>query len=140
MKKIDLLKTPINKLPPKIKVEDRTYTLYVDEDTNYHYYQDNACKYFMFKISCLEELNEEVEIIEDTPKEDTMECRYKYMEKVRNYKPKPSYLQPKEDKKIKKLEVYDDSIEWCCNGKAITDTEKDIIDKLDEIIDKINGE
>ena len=77
---------------------------------------------------------------EDTPKEDTMECRYKYMEKVRNYKPKPSYLQPKEDKKIKKLEVYDDSIEWCCNGKAITDTEKDIIDKLDEIIDKINGE
>lgn len=47
---------------------------------------------------------------------------------------------PKEDKKIEKLIIYDDAINWCCNGKAINDTEKDIIDKLNEIIDRLNGE
>ena len=64
MKVIDLLNTPLNELPQKIKAEDKTYTLFIDEDTNYHYYQDDKCKYFMFSISCFEELNEEVEIID----------------------------------------------------------------------------
>lgn len=46
---------------------------------------------------------------------------------------------PKEDKKIEKLKIYDDMINWCCNGRAINDTEKDIIDKLNKIIDRLNG-
>jgi hypothetical protein len=44
-----------------------------------------------------------------------------------------------EDKKIEKLKIYDNSIEWCCNGRAINDTEKDIINKINEIIDRLNG-
>ena len=68
MKVIDLLNTALDELPKKIKMEDKTYTLFIDEDTNYHYYQDDKCKYFMLSISCLEELNEEVEIIEEDKK------------------------------------------------------------------------
>ena len=45
----------------------------------------------------------------------------------------------KEDNKIEKLIVYDNAINWCCNGRAINDTEKDIIDKLNEIIDYLNS-
>lgn len=56
------------------------------------------------------EKNDEVEIIEDSPK----------------------------DNKIEKLIIYENMIDWCCNGRAINDTEKDIIDKLNEIIDKVN--
>lgn len=44
------------------------------------------------------------------------------------------------DKKIEKLEYYDNSIMWCMNGREITDNEKDIIDKINEIIDYINEE
>lgn len=66
MKIIDLYNKIANgeELPKKIKYEDRTYTLYLDEEKN-HYYQDDKCKYFMLSISCLEALNEEVEIIEE---------------------------------------------------------------------------
>jgi len=44
-----------------------------------------------------------------------------------------------EDKKIEKLEYYDNSIMWCMNGREITDNEKDLIDKINEIIDKLNA-
>lgn len=64
MKIIDLLNTPLDKLPKKIKVEDKIYTLYINE-ANQHYYQDDKCKYFLFSICCFDELNNEVEIIED---------------------------------------------------------------------------
>lgn len=43
-----------------------------------------------------------------------------------------------EPKKIHQLEYYDNAISWCINGREITDNEKDIIDKLNEIIDYIN--
>lgn len=43
-----------------------------------------------------------------------------------------------DNKKIEKFEIYDNSIDWCCNKKAITDTEKEIMDKINEIIDKLN--
>lgn len=43
-----------------------------------------------------------------------------------------------EDKKIEKFKIYDNSIDWCCNGRAINDTEKDIMDKINEIIEAIN--
>lgn len=99
MKVIDLLNTPLDELPKKIKMEDKTYTLFIDEDTNYHYYQDDKCKYFMLSISCLEELNEEVEIIED--------------------------------KKIETIEYDRDcTVEWDF---------KELYDKINEIIDKINS-
>jgi len=47
-----------------------------------------------------------------------------------------------ENKIPEKLVIYDDSINWCYNGRAITDTEKDIIDKINKIIDclKSKGE
>ena len=77
MKVIDLLNTPLNELPQKIKANDKTYTLFIDEDTNYHYYQDDKCKYFMFSISCFEELNEEVEIIEEDKKIEKLD-EYEY--------------------------------------------------------------
>ena len=70
MKVIDLLNKIANgEVPEKIKYNDNTYTLYLDEENN-HYYQNDKCKYFMLGFSCLEQLNEEVEIIEDTSKED----------------------------------------------------------------------
>ena len=67
MKIIDLLNTPLDKLPKKIKVEDKIYTLYINE-ANQHYYQDDKCKYFLFSICCFDELNNEVEIIEEEKK------------------------------------------------------------------------
>lgn len=68
MKVRDLLNTPLDELPKKIKVEDKTYTLFIDEDTDYHYYQDDECKYFMFSINCFEKLNDEIEVIEKDKK------------------------------------------------------------------------
>lgn len=115
MKVIDLYKKiangPILLLPKKIKFENKQYIFevisgkYCRVGDPYETFEDD---WYISKI-----LNEEIEIIEDVPKEN---------------------------KKIEKLKVYDNGIEWCCNGRAINDTEKDIIDKLTEIIDKINGE
>lgn len=76
--------------------------------------------------------NDEVETIEDTPEE----CKAPAKDFLDN---QFKGLYPKEEKKIEKLIVYDDAINWCCNGKAINDTEKDIIDKLNEIIDYLNN-
>jgi hypothetical protein len=46
-----------------------------------------------------------------------------------------------EEHKIpEKFEIYDNSIEWCCNGRAITDNEKDIMDKINEILDYLEEE
>ena len=72
-------------------------------------------------------INDEVEILEET-----VEDRYREMEKVRNYKPNPSYLSPKEEKKIpEKLdntELY------------LTESQQHIIvNKLNEIIDYLNS-
>lgn len=69
---IDLLNTPLNKLPKKIKIEDTIYNLLIDED-NLIYYQNEECKYFMYSISCFNELNEEVEIIEEDKKIEKIE-------------------------------------------------------------------
>ena len=115
MKVIDLLVRIANgkEIPEKIKYEN--YIYWYDKD--WKDYKNAQVEYRSYLISCryhtTDFLNNEVEIIEDTPKED---------------------------KKIKKLEYYDNSIMWCLNGREITDNEKDIIDKINEIIDKINGE
>jgi hypothetical protein len=71
IKLIDLLNKIANgeEPPKKIKYNNITYNLRLDEENNY-YYQEAKCKYFMLKISCLNDLNNKVKIIEDTPKED----------------------------------------------------------------------
>jgi len=56
------------KAPKKIKWEDTKYTLYTDEVTKLTYYQDDKCKYFFLNIKCLDDLNDEVEIIEEEKK------------------------------------------------------------------------
>lgn len=87
IKIIDLLNTPLNELPKKIKVEDKTYTLFIDEDTNYHYYQDDECKYFMFSISCFDELNEKVEIIEEDKEDKKIEkVDVNHLQTIRKWK------------------------------------------------------
>lgn len=43
--------------------------------------------------------------------------------------------EPQEHKIPEKFEIYDNSIEWCCNGRSITDNEKDIMNKINEILD-----
>lgn len=116
MRIIDLLNTPLNELPQKIKVEDKTYTLFIDEDTGYHYYQDDKCKYFMFSISCFEELNEEVEIIEENKKIEKVStyviCDYDFKNKD-------------EDNNLIATNIIDKAFE-------------EYSQKINEIIDKIN--
>lgn len=110
---IDLLVKIANgeEVPKKIKWHDSVWIR--DYENAFYYYEEGTDNLFMDDIGSTVCLNKEVEIIEDTPKED---------------------------KKIAKLKIYDDMINWCCNGKAINDIEKDIIDKMNEIIDKINGD
>ena len=147
MKLIDILVKVANKEEvPIFEYEGHRYKY----NKEYKYFDDldndEFCKPEVFLV----QLDDEIKIIEDTPKEDnklpkklgvinycedqaTLLIHHKVDEII-------DYLKAKKGKKIKKLEVYDDSINWCCNGRTITDTEKDIIDKLTEIIDKINGE
>lgn len=109
MKVIDLLNKIANDeiIPGKIKYNEKIYHY----GNHYKWYlTDNLLEELFIDKN---HLNDEIEIIEDTPKED---------------------------KKIKKLKVYDDMINWCCNGSPISDIEKDIIDKINEIIDRLNGE
>ena len=110
IKIIDLLVDIINEkeVPKKIKYLDLIWE-YDKEIKDYY----NGVLWLFYSINSTGLIDREVEIIEDTSKEN---------------------------KKIEKLKVYDNAIEWCCNGRAINDTEKDIIDKINEIIDKVNGE
>lgn len=83
------------KVPKKIK--------YADYEYSWHGEEHKYCRSVILSnwialttdFSLLEILNTKVEILEDT-----MEDRYREMEEVRNYKPNPSYLTPKEEKKI----------------------------------------
>lgn len=56
------------KAPKKIKWGDTKYTIYTDEVTKRTYYQDDECKYFFLDIKCLDDLNDEVEILEQEKK------------------------------------------------------------------------
>lgn len=65
----------------------------------------------------------------------TTECSY-YMGYLDALGELLERIEQEEEKKIpEKFNIYDDSINWCCNGRAITDTEKDIMDKINEILD-----
>ena len=114
MKIIDLLVKIANgeDVPNKINYCGYIFEYYKNH-SRYENYHDEQIWLLEDFVDFSENLNDEIEIIEDTPKED---------------------------EKIEKLKIYDDMINWCCNGKAINDIEKDIIDKINEIIDKINGD
>ena len=79
IKIIDLLNmiSKGEEIPNKIKYEDTTFTLYINEE-NRHYYQDDECKYFLFKVSCLNDLNDEVEILEEKGIPEKINCWYNY--------------------------------------------------------------
>lgn len=65
------------KAPKKIKWGDTKYTLYIDEDTKQKYYQDDKCRYFFLSIKCLNDLNDTVEIIEETKTPEKLgDCAY----------------------------------------------------------------
>lgn len=109
IKVIDLLNKIANNEWIPIKIKYND-CIYEYENNEYGYVREENRIYYMFlKEIGNSFLNDEVEIIE-------------------------------EEKKIpEKLEIYDDMINWCCNGRAITDTEKDIIDKINEIIDYLKS-
>ena len=100
IKVIDILVNIANgeEVPKKIKYND--YIMIYDEDTQ-DYYNEPSCTYALLD-DIHKKLNDEVEIIEDTPKED---------------------------KKIEKLDMSD-------THYMIDHTE--IMEKINEIIDKIN--
>ena len=69
-------------------------------------------------------------------------CRYDYIEDGLNSEVEIIEEKKKISEKLKtieKFDIYDDSMNWCCNDRAITDTEKDIIDKINEIIDYLKS-
>lgn len=118
MKIIELLNKIANgeKVPEMIKFDGVEYRL------NYaNTYVDKNSKYIFQKYNNLI-LNDELEIIEENPTLNDI---------------RESYGLPRiEEHKIpEKFEIYDNSIEWCCNGRSITDNEKDIMDKINEILD-----
>ena len=67
--------------PNKIKWGNIKYTLYTDEDTKQKYYQNDECSFFFLNIKCLDDLNDEVEIIEEHEEEPTQEEINKYTNK-----------------------------------------------------------
>jgi len=126
---IDLLNKIANgeEVPKTIKYNNEIFTLRDEKDD---YANDN--NWFTDRYSFLE-LNDEVEIIEDTPKEEIQVLSRWY--------------QPKENKKIEKLNLeFDDGfIKEHFIGSSVSylseyTTLKMLYEKQCEIIDKINGE
>ena len=135
-------------VPKQIKYDMKTYFYdetcqdYTDYDRTYGLFSDLLDKQYGI-FSCL---NDELEIIEE--KEMCHNC-HKYLAEYNQTYCEFCLGISKEEKKIpekletiEKFNIYDDSINWCCNGRAITDTEKDIMDKINEILDcfKSKGE
>ena len=130
MKVIDLLNKIANgEEVPTFRYEGNRYlyskaTAMFDDLDN-----DERCKSEIY----LSELNDEIEIIEDTPKVQVEMTQQEYNEYLDR-----KLFTPKEDKKIEKL---DDYIAFC-DGTYETrwsGTEMYIVDKLNEIIDRLNG-
>ena len=107
MKVIDLLNKIANGEIPKIIVYDERYFTYDDKRQNYFTYDDSEIDW---KYTVMEYINDEIEIIEDTPKED---------------------------KKIVKIDVAWQNV---FDEQAQQDFAKMTLDKLNEIIDRLNGE
>lgn len=107
MKIIDLLNRIANGEIPKTIVYDERYFTYDDKRQNYFAYDDSEIDW---KYTVMEYINDEIEIIEDTPKEE---------------------------KKIPEKIPYQFSLNYIyCN---INETAKEEIDKtINHIYDKIN--
>ena len=154
MKVIDLLNKMANgeDVPEKIKYYGCIYEL---KDRNYEYYnyKDNEGTYLEDEWFLTNILNDELEIIEDTPKEDIPTSKL-YKNNKLQYD-----LTPKEDEKIKKLNEYVDIgsftnqigiednlgfVHWSNDLKEGLDKQtnfnKNVLYKINEIIDKINGD
>ena len=129
-------------VPEKIKYYGCIYEL---KDRNYEYYnyKDNEGTYLEDEWFLTNILNDELEIIEDTPKEDIPTSKL-YKNNKLQYD-----LTPKEDKKIEKLDYCEENT--LSNLKETTYLsvrERQLIDsnfktikeKFDEIKDKINGD
>lgn len=147
MKVIDLLNKIANgeEVPEKIKWEDTIY-VYSEYDKDYIEFPISVDEYkglFNMKDSILTQyLNDEIEIIEDTPKvqvEMTQEEYNEYLDRKLNT--------PKEDKRIEKLDLSDwweiTSSEDCkpeMLAKIFNKNAKTFSSKINEIIDKVNHE
>ena len=125
MKVIDLLNKIANgeEVPEKIKYYGCIYEL---KDRNYEYYnyKDNEGNYLEDEWFLTNILNDELEIIEDTPKEDIPTSKL-YKNNKLQYD-----LTPKENKKIEKLdntELY-----------LTENQQRLLVNKINEIIDKVN--
>lgn len=107
MKIIDLLNKIANKedVPKKIKYNGCIYELH-NRVRHFYNYKNNKGVYFEDEWFLTNILNDEIEIIEDTPKED---------------------------KKIEKVN------KGCIAGDNLRNIDWHILDKLDEIIDRLNG-
>ena len=87
-----------------------------------------------------DQLNREIEIIEDKPKEDIPTSKL-YKNNKLQYD-----LTPKEDKKIKRIQSNGESLyseyigEWLIHKERYTEYDELLMNKINEIIDKINGE
>jgi hypothetical protein len=119
MKVIDLLNKIANgERPKKFKLHIYTEDFIYELSDNGGYYEINTDEEFTESINLIFCLNDEVEIIEDTPKED---------------------------KKIEKFKVIkdnsEDSVELIYNGMKLELTllQAIILDKINEIIDYMNG-
>ena len=128
MKVIDLLVKIANgkEVPKKIKYKNEVRE-YVYDDRDY--VNSNSSEFYLF-YNIMKEgkgsdfanaLNDEVEIIEDTPKEN------KKIEKIKDYR-------------IFKTMGLDCKYNERKEPKNYSLEEKEIVDKINEIIDKINGE
>ena len=122
MKVIDLLNKIANgeEVPKRIMYNNIIYTWDI---VGYLHYEDKHYSERAFLEGYRTDmcLNDEVEIIEDTPKED------KKIEKIKNYR-------------IKRTMGLDCKIQEEKISKNYSLEEQEIVDKINEIIDKINGE
>lgn len=136
IKVIDILVNIANgkEVPKKIKFDEHIYKYVNRTDELYNYKREDG-KYLEEVWMITNILNSEVEIIEDTLKEErninvcgTLFTKSEYDELAKS----------KEDKKIEKLEdntAYDDYNVWEVWNKK----EKILVSKINEIIDKVNG-
>ena len=134
MKVIDLLNKIANneEVPKKIKYNDYIYTAKGNAKEHFVDYCSEEDEWCFNHYVRYENLNDEVEIIEDPPKEEilinvcgTLFTKSEYDE----------LAETKEDKKIEKLEYMHKE-----NCENVPIRIEDILDKINEIINKVNGD
>lgn len=127
MKVIDLLNKIAKGKIPKTIVYDKRYFTYDEKRQNYFSYDDSEIDW---KYTVMEYINDEVEIIEDTP------ISKLYVNNELQYD-----LTPKEDKKIDKLDLqYKDISKGIKFEEQILMYCDNLQYKINEIIDRLNGE